>query len=321
MTNNESPWIKMTESTQRRIDYDTKHNLFWITDLHGNYGFCIQAKNIIINSDDKIKLKGISMIKRNSDKNYVELFLILNNKEDWQIFLALCEDLIGVTKRYDTDEKMLSAVEIRLRRWQQLLRQDRNQEMSLEKQMGLFSELMCLKEVVTLKTGIKQAIISWVGPEYDKQDFLLNDAAIEVKSYRTSKGENVQISSIQQLNSDKEPLFLMSYALTNFENGLSIEDISKSIRELLVQESSEIMDLFEYKLIEYGYIPEIINQPLHKFIIDKLKVFYVSDSFPKISSDNIKSQITSVKYSIDLSQCSNYEVELKAFLEGGKGYY
>lgn len=122
----------------------------------------------------------------------------------------------------DTSDKMISAVEIRLRRWQQLLKQDANQTFTIEKQMGLFSELLCLKEIVAAKVGIKQAVVSWVGPEFDKQDFLMDKAVIEVKSHRTSKDEIVHISSLQQLHSEKEPLLLMSYALTFSENGLSV---------------------------------------------------------------------------------------------------
>ncbi len=320
MINNESPWSSMAESSQRRIDFDTKHNLFWIIDSYGKYGFCIQAKDIFI-TDNEINLNGISIIKRNSTKDYVELFLILNNKDDWQIFLALCEDLIAITKRYKTNEKMINAVEIRLRRWQQLLKRSSYQELTIEKQMGLFSELLCLKDVVALKYGIKQAVISWVGPDFDKQDFLMDNEVIEVKSHRTSKGEIVHISSIQQLHTEKEPLFLMSYALTNSGNGLSIEDISRSIRELLVLEANEIIELFENKLIEYGFIPEIIKVPLQKFILDKQKIFNVSDSFPKISPKNIQSQIILVKYSLDLSLCSDFEIEFKTFLKGEDSEY
>jgi hypothetical protein len=312
----ENPWISMAESSQRRVGSDATHNLFWITDLQGNYGFCMQAEKNIIFINEKIKLKGISILKRNSNKNYMELFLILNNKEDWQIFLSLCEDLMSVTKRYDTNEKMISAVEIRLKRWQQLLKKDSNQRFSIERQMGLFSELLCLKDVVTMKNGINQAIVSWVGPEFDKQDFLMDNIVIEVKSHRTSRGEIVHISSLQQLQCEK-PLYLMSYALTCTENGLSVEDISRSIRELLIPESNEMLDLFENKLIEYGYIPEINKEPLQKFILDKQKVFCVSDSFPKIVPKNVKSQIPSVKYSIDLSQCYEFEVELKV-IHGGR---
>jgi len=315
MTNNECPWIKMPESSQRRVESDTQYNLFWITDLKGNYGFCLRIKKLFEETDDTIKLKGISILKRNSRKNYGELFMILNKREDWEIFHTLCEDLIETTHRYDTEEKMISAVEIRLKRWQQLLKQDRNEKLTIEIQMGLFTELLCLRDILTPKIGIKQAIISWVGPEFDKQDFLMDSAVIEVKSYRTTKGEVVHISSLQQLNSPKEPLFLLSNGLTYSENGLSIEDISLSIKELLIQESNEIMNVFENKLMEYGYIPEVVKEPLQKFIVDTQKVYYISDIFPKIVRNDIKNQIVDVKYAIDLSQCSEYLVELSSLFD------
>ena len=39
MTNNVNPWKNMPESSQRRVDYKTEYNLFWVTDLKGSYGF------------------------------------------------------------------------------------------------------------------------------------------------------------------------------------------------------------------------------------------------------------------------------------------
>lgn len=314
MINNVNPWINMPESSQRRVESDTQYNLFWITDMQGNYGFCLQINELLKNIDDSIKLKGISVLKRNSSQNYGELFLILNKKEDWEIFHTLCADLIATTHRCDTDEKMICAVEIRLKRWQQLLKQDRNEKLTLEIQMGLFSELVCLKDILAPKIGIRQAIISWVGPEFDKQDFLMDNAIIEVKSYRTSKGEIVHISSLQQLYSPKDPLYLLSNGLTCSENGQSIEDISMEIKELLKQESNEILYVFEKKLIGYGYIPEVVKEPLQKFVIDSQKLFYISDSFPKIVRKDIKNQIIDVKYSIDLTQCCEYEVGINSLL-------
>jgi len=317
MINTKNPWYKMKESSQRRIEFKTQHNLFWITDLEGKYGFCLQSKNLFDNIDSPANLKGISILKRNSAYNYGELFLILNDKEEWQIFYALCEDLISITHQYDNDEAMISAVEVRLKRWQQLLKQDRNQDMSLERQMGLFSELLCLKDVVFPQTGIEQSIVSWVGADFDKQDFLLNNAIIEVKSYRTSKSPIIHISSLQQLYSDKEPLFLLTYGLTQSENGLSINNLVDEINELLENKSTEIKDLFDNKLVEYGFIPEIIKTPLYKFIVDKNRVYFVSDEFPKILPYDIKSQIIDVKYTIDLLQCHEHEIDLNNIFNMG----
>lgn len=314
-TETKNPWGNMVESSQRRIDSETLHNLFWITDLRGNYGFYLRRNRRFETTESTAKLKGISIVKRNAQDDVGELFLILKNKEDWQIFYALCEDLVAVAHRYDSEDQMLSAVEVRLRRWQQLLKQDRSQEMTLEKQMGLFTELLCLRDVVAPKVGLRQAVFSWVGPDFDRQDFLIDNAVLEVKSYRTSKGAIIHVSSLSQLHSEKEPLFLVSYGLTHSDDGLSIEHIAQEIKELLYNEAPDVIDTFDNKLIEYGYIPEIIREPLYQFIVDKRRAFLVSDEFPKIFPSDVKSQIVSVNYSIDLSRCAEYEVMSDSFLD------
>lgn len=314
MTNKPNPWQDMPESTQRRIKSDTPHNLFWITDLEGKFGFLLQSKELFDGVKLPANLKGIELLKRNSAYDHGELFLVLNDKEDWQIFRALCNDLISITDNYDNDKAMISAVEVRLKRWQQLLQQDRDRAMNLHRQMGLFSELLCLRDIILPKYGIEQSIISWVGADFDKQDFLLDDAIIEVKSYKTSKGQTAHISSIKQLFSDKVPLFLLTYGLTQTENGESIADIVQSIKNHLTNKSNEIKNKFESKLLEYGYIPEIIKTEFYKFIVDKNRVFLTSGEFPKIQPHTIKHGITDVKYSIDLLVCGDYEKNIKDFL-------
>jgi len=314
MINTENPWMNMPESSKRRINPESKHNLFWLTDIEGKYAFYLETKSLFKKLDAPARLKGISILKRNS-KNNGELFLVLNKKEDWQIFKSLCEDLVMTSSRYEDDLAMVSALEIRLRRWQQLLKQERTQEMSLERQMGLFSELSCLKDIVANKIGIAQAINSWVGPNFDKQDFLLDNVIIEVKSHSTSKGAKINISSLEQLYSVKEPIFLISYSLTNSENGLTLDALVNDIKDLIKDESYEISDLFENKLIEYGFIPEIITSNFHSFIIDKINAFQVTDEFPKIIPQNVKNQISNVKYSIDLYKCDEFELKVSEVIK------
>lgn len=107
---------------------------------------------------------------------------------------------------------------------------------------------------------------------------------------------------------------MVSYALTDSENGLSIKDISENIQDL-ISDDIELLDLFQNKLIDYGYFPEIFQENLYKFIVDKVRVFHVSETFPKILSKDLKSQIISVKYSIDLSKCIEYEVDIKSIFK------
>lgn len=300
----------MPESSKRRIDEQTNRNLFWMTDLRGDYGFFIQTADAFDDTKWTINLKGISVLKRNSQDLRGELILVLNNREDWQIFKILCDDLTTEALRCESDQKMITAAEARLKRWQRLLKQDLHRELTAGVQMGLFSELLCLRDIIAPKIGIGQAVGAWVGPDLDKQDFLMEKSAVEVKSYRTSKGAAASISSAQQLSSDKEFLFLIAYGLTPTENGLSIEDIADSIKDVLSGASGESLDLFENKLAQYGYIPELIKEPLIKFVSDKSRAYAVTDQFPKIDAKNIHDQITSVKYSIDLSRCTDFEIDL-----------
>ncbi len=122
LTENKNPWKDMEVSTQRRVDVETQRDFFWMTDLQGNYGFYLKREKAFEDAGNLTKLKGISILKRNSDKNGGEFFLILNQKEDWQIFHTLCEDLITATHKSATDEKMFSLFEARLKRWENLLK-------------------------------------------------------------------------------------------------------------------------------------------------------------------------------------------------------
>ena len=316
MIDNAAPWTDMGESSSRRVDTITEHDVYWVVDNYGSYGLFLQAKNEFVAEDNTISFSGIDVIKRNLNGRG-ELILLLNNKDDCPIFYKICEDLIATIHRYDSDAIMVNAVEARLQRWQELLKKENKRGISLELQMGLFSELSFLKDHLYPEIGLVQAITSWVGPDNDKQDFLIDDAIIEIKSHRTSKGEIASISSAAQLHSEKEPLFLVSYGLTRSENGESIESLADEIRSLMSSCSEVSREMFETKLIDYGYIPELETQPLACFILDSEKTFFVSDEFPTITPLKIMSQITTVKYVIDLASCTEFEVPTNSIFQGG----
>jgi hypothetical protein len=302
MTNN--PWENMSSSKRRRIDTTSGHNIFWMTDLNGNYGFYLQSNILFENTSIQLNIKGISTYKRNTE-NYGELFLVLNDNEEWQLFLVLCEDLISITHKYDNENAMINAVENRLSRWQKLLKYEKTEDMSVEKQMGLFTELICIQTILQEKIGLKNAINSWVGADFDKQDFLLDDLIIEVKSFKTSKSPLIKISSKYQLYSEKEPIYLLTYGLTQTDNGKTIKCLFNELKKMM-HEDYEIIEIFEDKLIQYGFAPYNENQKLYSFIVDSSHLYYIRDNFPKLTPLDMRSEITKVNYTIDLTHCSDY---------------
>ncbi len=311
----------MTKSQQRRVNANLSHDLFWVTDERGNYGFSIESSQLSQYQAENIKLKGFDIFLENFE-HVTRLYLVLNDNTEWQIFYWLCIDLINATesipKNVNNKEKQLiPVVKTRLTRWQEILQKGRLKQLSKEQQMGLFSELDCLYHFA-LEKGVSKAITAWVGCESDKQDFLFDVLAVEVKSKRTSSGNKIHISSIEQLNCEKIPLYLLVYNLTNADTGETIKDVIKKIRNLSSSADMAINVLFDKKLFDYGYVHEIEKDNLLNFIVDKKQPYYVCDNFPKILPQHLAPQIQDVKYSIDLSQCVDYETSVQSLYNVGK---
>lgn len=304
-----NPWLNMLPDSVRRVDSEIVHNLFWMIDQAGNYGFYLKTTKEFKSVEIDIRLRGISLIKRNYE-NCGELFLILNRQNDWELFCSVCKDIISVCATYSSNEEMVIAVENRLKRWQAFLMQNTEVSLSLMMQMGLFAELIFLSYVLIPKIGALDAIIAWGGPEADKQDFSLADLAIEIKSYKTSRGPQVSISSTHQLYTDTKPLFLVAYGLTETANGQSITDLINDLNILLSSESVSVIQLFERKLIEFGYMPGMVYDILYKFVVDSLRGFTVEKDFPRILPHQTPSEIIAVNYTIDLQLCTRFEIDV-----------
>lgn len=303
----ENPWARMPSNAKRRIAEWSERDLFWITDIKGSYGFYIQSSEPFDDEFTELSLKGIEIGKRNTESG-ADFFLILADKEDWEIFSILCRDLISAAANAPNDRKMIKVVEARLQRWQRLLKSNLPKSLPVQTQMGLFSELLCLQNVVAPRIGFNSAIKSWTGPDADKQDFLCDSVAIEIKSYATSKGPNVIISSAQQLWTDKERLYLIAYGLSPSENGQTVSDLVSGIMSEL-RSDDHSAEILTAKVTQYGFIPELHSASLQKFLKDNIRVYKVDGMFPRIDPETLANQISSLKYVIDLSKCSSYKIQ------------
>jgi hypothetical protein len=304
-----NPWVNMHHNTARRIDNEIIHDLYWMQDQIGNYGFYIKTAEIFINTEINIRLKGISFIKRN-ENGFGELFLILNKHSDWELFLSICNDLVSICATHQSNERMVIAVENRLKRWQIFLMQNIDVALPLILQMGLYAELTYLKDFLVPRIGIAQSLVAWVGPNSDKHDYSLPSIEVEIKSYKTSKGPYITISSSHQLFSDYKSLYVIAFGLTESEQGTSIVDLINEIDELVSSESIDLLQSFEKKIIAYGYMPGMIYDHIFNFSVDNIRGFAVVDDFPRIIPNQIAPEIISLNYTIDLQLCTRFEKPL-----------
>lgn len=300
-----NPWETLSKGKVLRVNGLFKHDIYWGKDDIERCALLFKLKNKLENTP-KIILKGIIF---KYDTLTDQMGFILKNNENREIFKILCDDLIFISKNEEKEKIMIKKIVKRLIAWKSLLDKYEKRELSLEEQMGLFTELKTLEEIIIPRLGLFQGIESWTGPERDNQDFLCINSAIEIKSCITSKGRVATISNSNQLVTSKEKLYLIHYTLTPFENGESILSYIQNINQLISDE--EIRNKFLIKLSQFiGLSQE--DENLIKFKVDDCKIYIVSDMFPRIDTTLCDKRIKNIKYSIDLEQCKEFEtIELE----------
>ncbi|HVS91374.1 MAG TPA: PD-(D/E)XK motif protein [Mucilaginibacter sp.] len=299
-----NPWQSIHKGARRRIDASGTFNFYWVKDFHSKFGMLISFIDLGRQAKFTEKIKGITLIEH-LEENSFDLYLILNETDDWQLFESICNDLIQISAACKTNDDLFKSIYSRLKRWQRFLSQGKSFSISEIKQMGLFAELSFLKQVLIEKTNIRIAIRSWVGPDFDKQDFSLANSFVEVKSLISSKGPFIKISSLYQLQTQTKPLFLGVYSLTTNDDGLSILDIIAEIA-LMFTEQFLVKEEFENKLAQFGYIDGVTEPPFYKWKIDKVEFYNVFGDFPRIVSSSVPGGVIAAEYMLDLSKCDHY---------------
>lgn len=309
-----NPWLSLELSTKRRINFSNYFDFFWIIDEKGRYGLTVSIKQLIKISENSPKLRGIEFLVKNITNDNSEIYLIIKNNSEWQIFLSLCNDLLENSSGINDENRFVSFIIGRLLKWQKFLSQNNRLSLTEQQQMGLVTELFCLMDFILPHYTISESINSWVGPEFDKQDFSLLNFSIEVKSFISSKGNKVRISSLNQLDNKVKRLYLLTFGITKLDSELlNIPILVKAIKKVIEKDPISL-ELFEYKLAQFGYMEGITESPFYSFSIDSTKCYFVCDEFPKIISSQVKPEITAVEYSIDLSRCSKFQIDLLNYI-------
>ncbi len=303
-----NPWENIGQGYYRRQDKDI--NAFYAKNESGEYLFIIDLEELL-DKDIELSLKGIDL-KTSKKDNSSFLTLILKNETNWEIFLQLCEDLMISAKAVKSNRA--KNIHSRLVRWQTFLKNE-NYNISEEIQIGLMGELIFLNEYLSKYVSLEQAINAWVGPEKEKQDFRLKGISIEIKSFMDNKQDQVNISSVEQLNNNDNNLYLCTMGFKSSDSGETLEDYCKKIQKRIYEECPSILSVFEDLLMSYGYYLHCKYDNLKQLSQYKNSCYIVNNKFPKIPITIKNPAILNINYKLDLSYCKEFLVEIKDIME------
>ena len=167
------------------------------------------------------KMAGIDVFYEFIDSGLWQLKLALKDAQQFDIFTALCTNLMEATRQIAVEEqvKAVGVVLARLRRWQQMLEKGRSGLLSEPVQTGLFGELLFLRDVLSSHMAAVDALKCWRGPFGEEQDFAVGPVLVEIKTQRSTSDRHLRISSPDQLYSRSGKIILCHQTLHNESRG------------------------------------------------------------------------------------------------------
>ena len=107
---------------------------------------------------------------------------ILKDNSLLEIFTLMIQDIADKCRDFSDSEVINRAIDRLFTECTQLLMPSRS-GIGKSKQIGLWGELFILNEKIKQAYPVSEAVNFWIGPENKKQDFTVNNLALEVKRH------------------------------------------------------------------------------------------------------------------------------------------
>lgn len=221
-------------------------------------------------------------------------------------FSTVAKDIAFHCSGYKGAQLFLKTQE-RIKSWANFLKPSRS-GLSHSEFVGFFGELYILAHHISIALSPEESIRAWIGPEGKKQDFVLGEWALEVKTTISGDQQTIKMSSLDQLDRVTTKLYLVRViaAPATSGDGLTLGDLYRRCLES-VQHDAVIEGLFLQKASSlYGKASE--SQIDEQFKIVNVSLFDVVDDFPRLTRSEVPSSICEAIYEISVGAIAGYEV-------------
>ena len=308
MTSLESLWTVLEERSDRPLHQrvDSTHPLDFYAGIDGDSARVLALVADTEPPEVSRRFKGFDVVgSLRADGRYV-LSIRLQQQEFRRLFAHLCDDLVEATRSGCSKADGMRFVSDRIARWERLLSRDRGGVLDERTLRGLVAELVFIRDLGIPHRGAAETIHAWRGPLGADHDFQFSNAALEIKSVTDTLVATV--SSIEQLDSTGEPLFLSAIRLESTVedavSSFSVSGLVEAVKSALLSEPEAAAE-FDEKLALSGYRP-LPDYDSRRFIVKDIRHFEVGADFPRLTRATIAAEIPALTYELDLRQCERY---------------
>ena len=232
----------------------------------------------------------------------VRFSMMLSDQRYLDVFGVLASDVLTKIFRAETVEGGGAALRDRLAHWKKFLKAAGDDGLSIEAQAGLYGELFVLRRLLSgSHCELSSILTSWKGPYGANQDFSHMNRSAEVKTTTSNDIGSVRIANERQLDEEGLDDLLLCHVVLDRKLGAG-ETLPEIVAELLVVlgEAMETMFLDLLALVGYHKVHELRYQATgygFRFV----RVYEVGQHFPRIRQGELRSGVSEVAYSVNLS--------------------
>jgi len=296
---------------------DSRHPLdFRIgRDNRGRYFFQLEANELSSSVHSLPRLSGISCEMEELEAGRCRLSLTLHHRSDLPNFSLMCTGLMSATERLSSQKSaqgMRTSIE-ELYRWQDMLRRRRDNLLSKSQRIGLFGELVFLREILLPRMNARPALECWNGPDGHEQDFVIGGTIFEIKTQVVTEDRKIRISSEDQLDPVQGRILICNQGIApvpDSEAGAeTLNTLAEAIREIAGEAGAHARELFELTMLRAGFEYRAEYGEESWILVDR-SCYEVSGHFPRIERGDLRVGVENVKYSVRVSACQEFSIDL-----------
>ena len=293
--------------SQKKITIDSCIEVFFGYSFEGKLRLSFMSKTIPPTIESTTVLR---VVQGRENKNVYWTSFDLLNEDMKEAYFSFCENLIDSIIGVRLESKALDLLKRRFITWKKLFQKATGKDISREKVMGAFGELMVLKDIIAPLYGIKTAIQAWGGPDMLSKDFTLNDTWYEVKTI-SATADSIHVSSLTQLSSNNVGhLVVVRVETVSPEFNASCSAIIDIVKEILLKITDESTEDIFIKKIQGIGIDVHGKEVKYRFDIKSVKTYKVEEGFPRITLENVPyPEITDVNYLISEASIGKFAEE------------
>jgi hypothetical protein len=223
------------------------------------------------------------------------------------LFGILCSDICSEMSTAKSELEGGRILRHRLSHWRRFFA-IQEEGLSHEEYVGLYAELEFMERILKSGNPPRDVIRAWTGPSGSNQDFTFGRQAVEIKGTTANDANVIAISSVRQLDDTGiAALYLTAYAYDGRRgSGRTAKDVAGGLHDLLGA-WPDLQSEFAQKLEMVGPVDRGSNTDLG-LTLRRARYYRIKLGFPRILEADLLPGVMDVRFAIDLSAASRFEV-------------